>query len=907
MVGGSLWINQQGFEGKSGEFIKEFAQKKGISIDFEKIHFHLTKGVSIKKLRVRSPGHKEASASEVTLKVDRSKAIRGIFLPRELKFSKAQWEPSFQNTELKPLLFEEMRGRIGINRKNTIRIHKLEGMLNGINLSVHGEIKAFQSLFDKKGAEPLAFEEIYSKILAATQRWQFPKNTPPHVDLHLSGQADNLKIAFTLSAQNLSIDQYLINETQIEGTYFQKRLKISQATFDDGTGALALQLKYDFSQSLGAWSATSSLHLSKFLRTVLGIHTLESLSSQHPPLIKLQGKLNHSTQQNQNVVTGHVHHQDFSFLGQKFTSLDSPFSWKNGNLFLPEISLQHEKGLLSGKILMKDQQIRYDFRTSFTPQILAPFIPSEGSLHDLVTNLKVTKESSFHLEISGEADPENLKNWAQYETSGALKLENINVKGIDLSNLAFEFHVLENLFKFRNISIEHESGEIKGSLNVDQKQIVYDFISSASPKLALSFFKPDEALYMIASWVGYTPETSLKLRIKGFTKRSSRQYLAEGSVMAKKTSYRGIPLNQVSGDFRIDQNGGSYENVDVELDLRQHPMTKAYKTPSSAFVKGLKISNDNHLETLTLQGVQGSAPPQDILSMFLPQLAQTLNVFQFQRFPDFLVEGVIDLDPERQQKTDLNVILQSRGGMIVPFLGKDVVFRQFSSHLHISPKHVHLSPLTASVFGGNLKGDLKLTLRPKGQKPTYQGQFGWNNLQLSQLGTTYKIPKKQTGTLDGSLTLSGDGEDLSKLNGQGNILLKKGNLFSVPIFGPLSPILQTVTQDKRNGYERAKNASCSYLIRKGILYTDDFIAETSSIRTTGSGNINFKTQKVNLTIRTNTRGLIGFITLPLKPFLGLFQFHADGTINDPRWKNKPFTAPPEKERIILLKKIPKTS
>jgi hypothetical protein len=45
---------------------------------------------------------------------------------------------------------------------------------------------------------------------------------------------------------------------------------------------------------------------------------------------------------------------------------------------------------------------------------------------------------------------------------------------------------------------------------------------------------------------------------------------------------------------------------------------------------------------------------------------------------------------------------------------------------------------------------------------------------------------------------------------------------------------------------------------------------------------------------------LGLITLPLRPFYGLFQFHGSGPLKAPVWENVMFTSPPEDQRDVLL-------
>ncbi len=55
-----------------------------------------------------------------------------------------------------------------------------------------------------------------------------------------------------------------------------------------------------------------------------------------------------------------------------------------------------------------------------------------------------------------------------------------------------------------------------------------------------------------------------------------------------------------------------------------------------------------------------------------------------------------------------------------------------------------------------------------------------------------------------------------------------------------------------------------------------------------------------MTVRMNARGFLGIITLPLRPFYGLFQFRGTGPIQDPEWENVMFTSPPQAQKDNLL-------
>ncbi|MGE9266810.1 MAG: AsmA-like C-terminal region-containing protein, partial [Verrucomicrobiales bacterium] len=100
-----------------------------------------------------------------------------------------------------------------------------------------------------------------------------------------------------------------------------------------------------------------------------------------------------------------------------------------------------------------------------------------------------------------------------------------------------------------------------------------------------------------------------------------------------------------------------------------------------------------------------------------------------------------------------------------------------------------------------------------------------------------------------------------------------------------------VLGDKRAGYEQARDASVSFRVNKGVLETKDFVTSSPSLILTGEGRADLASKQVDMTIRLNARGLLGLLTLPLKPINGLFQFRGTGELAKPTWRAAPFTVP----------------
>jgi hypothetical protein len=74
---------------------------------------------------------------------------------------------------------------------------------------------------------------------------------------------------------------------------------------------------------------------------------------------------------------------------------------------------------------------------------------------------------------------------------------------------------------------------------------------------------------------------------------------------------------------------------------------------------------------------------------------------------------------------------------------------------------------------------------------------------------------------------------------------------------------------------------------------------------TGDGTLNLSDRQLDFIMRMNARGLLGLITLPLRPFYGLFQFRGTGPLADPTWDNVRFTRPADGAANPIFRDPPK--
>ena len=180
----------------------------------------------------------------------------------------------------------------------------------------------------------------------------------------------------------------------------------------------------------------------------------------------------------------------------------------------------------------------------------------------------------------------------------------------------------------------------------------------------------------------------------------------------------------------------------------------------------------------------------------------------------------------------------------------------------------------------------------------------WDNMSLSEIGRKFAFEKDAQGAITGRLDFTTIANQKNSLNGKGVIALRNGQLFNVPIFGPLSLPLGTIL-GKEYSHEQARDASATFVLKNGVVLTNDFLTSTPSTTFVGEGRIDLTNQQMDLTMRMNARGLLGLVTLPLTPLRGLFQFRGQGPLKKPIWAAAPFTEPAGGRSHAIFKDPPR--
>src|SRR5205807_6254454 len=103
------------------------------------------------------------------------------------------------------------------------------------------------------------------------------------------------------------------------------------------------------------------------------------------------------------------------------------------------------------------------------------------------------------------------------------------------------------------------------------------------------------------------------------------------------------------------------------------------------------------------------------------------------------------------------------------------------------------------------------------------------------------------------------GSEARLIMGAGNAKVTDGDIFAIPIFGPLSQLVSAIIPGA--GYSLARQALSTFTIKSGIIHTDDFKVSGKLFGMIGHGDIYFLEDKLDFDIRIEAGGA-GIVLTP---------------------------------------------
>jgi len=229
-------------------------------------------------------------------------------------------------------------------------------------------------------------------------------------------------------------------------------------------------------------------------------------------------------------------------------------------------------------------------------------------------------------------------------------------------------------------------------------------------------------------------------------------------------------------------------------------------------------------------------------------------------------EGVLPdapFNPKRWHSVDADVKIHA-GTIKRP---EQLPLENLATRIRMQDAVLTLDPLEFGTAGGKLAGIIKLD----GRNETIRGSANIRvqALQLAKLFPTVKVTQASVGDLNGAIELAGTGNSVARLLGSSNGKIgvyMEGGEVSEFVMQLVAINLWGIAKTKLGG-DRQIPIRCvvgDFGVKDGDMQTNALVFDTEIVNVSGSGDINLKTEQLNLTLIPEPKeGSIASLRSPL--------------------------------------------
>lgn len=534
----------------------------------------------------------------------------------------------------------------------------------------------------------------------------------------------------------------------------------------------------------------------------------------------------------------------------RLNSLSARLTCRDQICSLQRFSLRDAKGSLeaSGELQIPDRSWQAQLRSNLSLQDIGRFLNGPSQLRELQF------DAPPFLEISAHGDPV-----VGPRIVGKVSLGEFRVRLEKFQSLNASFSIKGKDWYLRDFRLEHGSGQIDLSAMQLPGNFRARLLSTINPGAFLPLLT-GKAAEVLGEWdFVQTPEVTLN--VSG-TNADLLSCAAIGQVHLGNTRLRGVPMKGATATIRIKDRAFSYENFRVERE------------------EGVATGNftyDFAKHEVRLNQIKTHVVPSEVAMWIDPKLVKDVVPYKFKAPPNLSINGIVGTNGGKQ--TNLEILVDGPEGMDYVFLKKNLSAQKISGKLLFTDGRLKITNLLASLYSGTLRGTADISLRR--EDPFFSGQVQVENIEFPKITKIYFNYETSKGELTGKYAFSGRGDNARLLQGTGELKVVEGNVFAIPLLGPLTGVLSSILPGV--GYDIAHEARASFKMAKGIVETNDFLVKGSGFSMLGEGKLFFADDKIDFNIRINAQGVPGAILFPVSK---LFEYSGEGSLSKPVWRPK---------------------
>jgi len=527
--------------------------------------------------------------------------------------------------------------------------------------------------------------------------------------------------------------------------------------------------------------------------------------------------------------------------------------WANQTLHVNQCSWSDNAGNFSGRATWsrETQAAEFQGRSTLDAKRFLEAVGFPQLLADVTLNSPPLLELSGSANFAGDAPKISL--------IGRVAVEKFNYKTVPLLKLTADFSWDGERGMVRELRLRHESGELRGDLLDAPNDFRLTVESAVDPVVFRAFGAPERGRFL-AEWE-WTRAPSIRFALHG-SGRDPETWTGDGTITTQRTRFRGTWMNEASAALRLEKGALHLDNLRVVRD-------EGAATGSIAY--------DFAHHEVRFKEIKSALRLTEAIVWVDPKYFKEVVPYKFRQPPSLVVNGVFHF---RGVNDHIEIRIDAPAGMDYVFLGKTLPFDRVAGRLLFTDNRLQLIDVAGKLFNGEVRGAADISLARNDNR--YRANLTLDGVDFPRLADLYFRYETKHGRLSGAYEWTSAGSDARAMQGAGTAKVTDGDIFAIPVFGPLSELLSAIIPGA--GYSLARQAKSTFTIKDGIIHTDDFKVSGKLFGMIGHGDVHFLEDKLDFDIRIEAGGA-GVV---LTPMYKLFEYKGEGSISKPNWHPKRF-------------------
>ena len=530
--------------------------------------------------------------------------------------------------------------------------------------------------------------------------------------------------------------------------------------------------------------------------------------------------------------------------------LSAAAEWNNQQLTIAHCEWSDGMGSFAGRANWNVEGNRASFQARSSLDLKA-FLDAFGLAEPLAS---IELQAPPAIEVSGSVNfgSDRLRP----DIIGHVAFGRFTYKKVPFSDLTADFSWDGERTLVRDLRLRHQTGQLRADLLDAPADFRLNIESTIVPE-AVRGIAPPEMNEFLREWE-WQRSPSIRLVIRG-QDHNPATWKGDGAVILGRSRFRGTWVN--SADTKVHFADGALTCDDLHVTRNEGSGTGSF-------------TYDFKKHEVRISNIKSSLNPAEVIFWIDPKIWNTVAPYKFRRPPSVTANGLYQFHGGKNTRLEIKV--EGANGLDYVFLGKTAPFDRISARLLFTNDRLQIVDLRGALLSGTLRGNADISLARN--DPHYRANISVSEINFPLLTNLYYNYKTALGLLNGTYDFTGLGSDARTMRGHGKVEVTNGDVFAIPIFGPLSGILNRILPG--SGYSIAHRATANFKIDNGIMNTEDFNADGSLFNMLGHGDIHFLDDRLDFNVRLNMKGPGVLLT----PMYKLFEYAGTGSLKKPDWR-----------------------